>query len=281
MNSNSESSQDIPFELYGKLIAVEVIINEMPCTFILDTGASETVLNSYHISSEEESSEPKIESISISEEKSELVYHELEHFDFYGITASNESFLALDLGHVEISLGKTVHGLLGNDLLGDFHVFIDYRNKILRIIDIEELDSFIEQSFPQRQLNAVPFVTEKTVPVLTTEVLGQTIKCALDTGSELNVIDSKKCDPMNGEIKKLRKGNLILAENKSFEVFSGIIPSIKMGEKVFKGVRTIFKDLDLIGNKKKIDHDGIIGYPILVRQPVVVSYPRNELIFIQ
>jgi len=272
-------SSIIPFKLYGKLIAVEVLVNDMPCRFILDTGASETALNSYHISSKEISDSTSDRAYSESD-MPHLTYHELKSFDFYGISAKNESFVAIDLGHVEISLGKTVHGLLGNDLMSDYHVFLDYRNSILRLIDSDNLDSFISEFFPESRTQAIPFELDKNVPVLIAEVLGQPIRCAIDTGSELNIVDSKKCDPLSGDVKKLRKGNLILAENKPFEVYSGVVPTLKLGEKEFKGVRTIFKDLDLLGNKKKLDHDGIIGYPILVRQPVIISYPKNEIIFL-
>ena len=130
----------IPFEYHQKLIIIPIVVNGVELNFILDTGASKTVIFSL-------------------EDIGDISFNDTELFTVRGIgdgealdailsknnTLSigdkiiglNQYIYIVSEYKIDLSskIGKTIHGIIGYDLIKHFIVNINYQNKVIKIYD--------------------------------------------------------------------------------------------------------------------------------------------------
>ena len=51
--------------------------------------------------------------------------------------------------------------------------------------------------------------------------------------------------------------------------------------KAFKGLKTVFTNIDHLNKNKEIKIQGLIGYPILSKQKTIISFNREEILFVE
>ncbi|MEQ6169135.1 retropepsin-like aspartic protease [Ekhidna sp. MALMAid0563] len=124
----------LDFELHKNLIIVNAHINEKPAKFIVDTGASISLLDKsqykryefkYSVSTDERLTGFGGKSRLM---KTSSVKFKLDGFDL----AATYRFNASDLGDLNVALSDTnqrVLGILGSDFLKNYHAIIDYEKQ--------------------------------------------------------------------------------------------------------------------------------------------------------
>ena len=125
----------VPLELNSRfgLILLKVEVNGEPATFVLDTGSSRTILSTrFH--AHRLPSSPKVTSSKGSGYVGSAITVKAtlkigEHL------CRDHEFLAMnDFPEISQSLGQTIDGILGQDVLRDFKtVEIDFRNRRLAL----------------------------------------------------------------------------------------------------------------------------------------------------
>lgn len=131
--------QKIPLETYASgHIVFELVLNSYPALFLLDTGASGTILTLECIekfSLEIQETEESVTSVGSSGLKiHKAVQNELQ---FRDKTIANLDLFVMDLTHVNNSFieidHKTIDGVLGADILLNHDCIVDYKGMNLYI----------------------------------------------------------------------------------------------------------------------------------------------------
>ena len=272
---------EIPFTMARNLIAVKVLLNGEYRTFILDTGASGTILNSKYIAENDTSMRSISSSEGVSGIISGLNIEKVELLDFSGIKMSNQKILTLDLSHLEESLETKLYGLIGYDMIKDYDIIFDYNKLKITLINPSIFKKYKDEDLSDVSLDRVPFDLEGHIPIVKAQVGNTTLSYGIDCGAESNLISDKLFEPLKSYIKRIKIDKLIGVGNQPKEVKKGKVKKTKIGNKYFKRLKTVFSDISHLNEGYKIDIDGLIGYEVLCKQRTLISYNRKEMIFIE
>ncbi len=232
----------VPAEVYAAHIFVPVRVNRGETTwFVLDTGASETVISKPVAEKTglafqwETGTEGVTGSTLVSTAKNVLL-------QLPGVEVPTSSVAVVDLSFMQQTLGRSVDGLLGYDVISHFVVQLDYEH---HRVTFHDPATFI----PDRGSAALAIALFRDVPQVATRILlpGRgpvEIKCLIDSGA----------------------GSLILAP--SFVSANRVLESV--------GKTTTVSDLHFGGESKELA--ARIGWvqfgPYVLRQPVTIM-PRH------
>ena len=272
---------EIPFTMAGNLIAVKVLLNGEYRTFILDSGTSETILNSKYIAENDTSMRSISSSKGVSGSISGLNIEKVELLDFSGIKMSNQEVLTLDLSHLEESLETELYGLIGYDMIKDYDIIFDYKKLKITLINPSIFKKYKNENLPHVSLKRVPFDLKGHIPIVKAQVGNTTLSYGIDCGAESNLISDKLFEPLKSYTKRIKINKLIGAGNQPKEVKRGKVKKTKIGNKYFKKLITAFSDISHLNEGYKINIDGLIGYEVLCKQRTLISYNRKEMIFIE
>lgn len=139
--TDSTENPSIDFELYNNILIVEAYVNDKWAKFIIDTGASTSILDFNQ-------SKKYSFSYTIDPDKrltgfggrTNLMKTSEFTFNLKGLDKRNYSFFASDLSGLNVALSgynQRVLGILGSDFLQTNGAVIDYRNARLFIVKVE------------------------------------------------------------------------------------------------------------------------------------------------
>ncbi|MEO8149916.1 MAG: retropepsin-like aspartic protease [Bacteroidia bacterium] len=128
----------IKIDQTGFHLLVKVKLNSKPALLVLDTGASQTVLD-YHIASAISKNKAKrlddASSTGVGGEQLQSHLLKVEKFHIGNVIVHDSYFVLLDLQHVNAQyerIGKIkIQGVLGGDILNAFGAVIDYKKSEL------------------------------------------------------------------------------------------------------------------------------------------------------
>ncbi len=120
----------------GVHVFLNVLVNDIKCRFLLDTGASKTVLDKAwfekHVGNKKLKT-MKQETTGLHSSVSESHSGKVEKLKIGAIEVKKYQFAAIDLSHVNSTYAKIgvkkIQGILGSDLLVEFGALIDYKKK--------------------------------------------------------------------------------------------------------------------------------------------------------
>lgn len=130
----------IKIDAMGCHLLINVKINSKKVTLVLDTGASQTVLdfetaNSFTKNTAEQLHEASSTGVGGEPLQSHMVI--IEKFKIGEVTVRNNLFVLLDLQHVNAQYEKmgqpVIHGVLGGDILNTYNAIIDYKKSTLTL----------------------------------------------------------------------------------------------------------------------------------------------------
>lgn len=185
---NGVTKVKVPFEYHQRIIIIPIKINNVSLNFILDTGASKTVIFSLN-------------------DIEEINFYNTEHFTVRGIGSGEplEAILSknnnLNLANTIFSndldiyivseykidlsakLGKTIHGIIGYDLLKDFIVKFNYSTKTITFYDHEHF-----KPPNKRRYELFDLEINKKKPYITGTIVDKTlgvkeVKLLIDSGN--------------------------------------------------------------------------------------------------
>lgn len=124
----------------GIHLITKITINRKVARFVVDTGASQTVLDANRIShfipkGNKRNHHSKTAGIGTNEIESAVIT--LPHLRLGEITVKNFEIVLLDLSHVNKSYSdmgfKNIDGILGSDLLKKFNAIIDFKKLTVKL----------------------------------------------------------------------------------------------------------------------------------------------------
>ncbi len=281
INLPNKNVMTIPFKKVGKLIAVEVLVDNQKRMFLLDTGSPKVVINSRYLpkSTEETLSSSKGVNGTISGAN----ITKIKKIDFSGITMENQKILTLDISHLEKSFNVDfkIHGLIGYELIKDYDLLFDHQNNTVTLIKPTYFKQYAKKHFAKKNISVVPFELQSHIPVFKAKINGKIYNFGLDSGAETNLMSEKLLNKLSKQLTDKEESTLGGVGKTKTKVFKGILKKAQIGNKDFKNMNTLFSSISHLNEGYKLKIDGLMGYELLSKQKTLVSYKRKELIFIE
>jgi len=135
----------IPLEIIdlkgdGFHLAIQVLVNDKPARFILDTGASRTVFDAnrieqFIVNPEMEPNEQLSTGLGTNDMQSNIV--RIDSFVLADLHIYDYQTVAIDMSHInqtyEMIEMPLIDGVLGGDILSEFNAVIDYKSALLKL----------------------------------------------------------------------------------------------------------------------------------------------------
>ncbi len=187
----------------------------------------------------------------------------------------------MNLAHLEAELDIEIYGLIGYEMLHNYDVLLNYQDKEMVLIEPNYFNSYRSKKLSEKSLERVSFTLNRHIPVLETTINKQTFDLALDMGAESNLLDEKLYANLKNQLRNEKTDNLIGADKDAKRVITGELKALYIENNKFKDLMTVFNDISHFDSGYSLSVDGIIGYEVLSKDIVVISYNHKELIFIK
>jgi hypothetical protein len=189
----------------------------------------------------------------------------------------------IDLSHIEKSKKIKLLGIIGFSILKDFEIFIDlYLNQIT----LTKIDKFgqklIKEDYLEEIIDTVQFSLKKHTIVIEVSINNEKLLFGLDTGAELNQINSSINKKVLSSFRPKKRIKLIGASTREIEVIYGNLYKVKLNDKNYFGpMKTILTNLSNLNKAFGTDLDGILGHDFFAQKRVIINYKKQELYFIK
>ena len=274
---SGKSSLKIPFELSGNLILMQASANDsLASWFIFDTGAESTVIDAQMAKDLKLKPSGKIVGTGSAGTAEAIIFKGIS-LRFPNVEAVNLTVGALPLDFLSSSFGRKIGGIIGNDIIKEFVVEVDYASQIINFYEPQSYQYSGDGEI-------IPFIIEENLPFIraTIAIDGRTKidgKFELDTGSTGSIL-------LNAPF--VRKHQLIKGISKTKQInvggvggtgrtLLGRIKNVTIGRfalenpvaRFYQGTR---------GDNASAKYDGLIGGEIFRRFKVIFDYPRRQMI---
>jgi len=282
VNKNEQAYFTVPFNRVGNLISVQVKLNGVFRTFIIDSGAPVFVLNSAHIA--KDTADKKL---ILSDAKgaggtiSGMGMEQIESFEFGGISMDTQNVISMDLSHLEKETKTTFFGLLGYEIYKDYDMLFDYKKKTITFIKPETTKNFLESNYKSKKQVEVPIEMGGHLALVKGVINDKEYTFGIDCGAESSLFDSKLKDELKPSFSRLKKDSMLGADKNVVEIYHGKLNSLVIGGVIFKKTETSFSDISHLNDGYKLKLDGLIGFDILSNQPTLISYVNNKIVFLK
>ena len=265
-----QSSHRIPFQFSGNRIALDVRVNSSgPLSFVLDTGASATILDT----AQAERLGLRLEGIRDANAPADLRRANGVALSLPGVDLGDQAILVRDLDSAQLlHSGRHLHGVLGYDFFRQFVVQIDYVAKALTLSDPKTYEyRGTGESIPL-QLFRVPFALAKITTVGTDAVERLLF---IDSGSNATVNYETEEVPS----KTIEQEQVDLSNNITITITAtfGRAKSVQLGSFVIADlVVGLQHEFTIPGFSRTTK--GIVGGGLLRRFRVIFDYEHKRMI---
>jgi predicted aspartyl protease len=267
----------IPFEVTGRHIFIEVAVGETPLSFVFDTGASSTVIDS--ATADRLGLEPTRDTIAMGAAGQVSTQHRSgNRLRLGGIVMDDVDLVFLSLDHLARRVGRPIDGILGYELLSRFVVRLD--NTKRRLV----LQPFGKDLHLPEGTRRWPFRLDMSIPIVDGVVRladGARLRgrFLVDTGAGLSLA-------LNTPF--VERHDLLQRAGRSFEATSTSlsgsgnhgVESRVAGFRVFgTSFREVPAQLSRVttGVKSMSAFAGILGNEVLRRFDMTFDYKRREV----
>ncbi len=269
----------IPFTPLGGLIMLKAKVNGEEGNFILDTGANGLVLNDRYFQPDRLLRD--VEGVGLSGQTSRLGVKRTDAFDLDELQFPNARAETIDLSQLETRKRRRILGLIGYDLLKEFEIMFDYRQRFLTFSRVDKNgDQLIALPHTVFKIDSVDFELGHHIPVIEVKVGGRKKRMAIDTGAEYNLLHVKRSRKLMKHFKILSTLDITGTGQRSVEALAGKLYRVVLKERYKCGgmstVITNLKELESIYHTKL---DGILGYEFLAPWLFSINY-RKERVFL-
>lgn len=273
---------DIPFDYVNNFIVLEIkFMDHFPMKFIFDTGAEHTIITKKEIVDLLNFKYEKRFTIIGSDMTTELYAYLIRgvNMNFKNLKAVNRSILVLeeDYFRFEEFAGISVHGIIGADFFSRFVVQIDYRKKVLSLLNPEHFKP------PKKNVYSVPIEVKRHKPYLiaNTSFRNDTtvkVKLLVDTGASLPLLLHTNTHPHLQLPATTIKSNIGMGMGGYIEGFLGRIQNLNIATIDLPEVTTSFQDIASHMDTTYLNsRNGILGNKILNRFTITIDYFKGVL----
>jgi hypothetical protein len=269
---------EIPFDYVANKIIVKMRLNRQNTyNFILDTGASQTVLDK----SVAQSLGPITSSefaITTGAKAVNLSYTTLPTVSLGSITLDNISALVTDLSALRGQLGEGTAGLLGANILKRFLVTIDFQNKTLILANPHKVT--IPDNATVITTSPIFGATALVVPAKIDNKL--TVNFLVDTGASFNNLPASAAKVLLSQ-PLLSVGQISGLDNQKLHIGSCRFHSLKLGSATI--ANPIFAITPDAGGGESsglftAGSLGILGMPVWSHFTITIDYPGERMILL-
>ena len=267
------------FEVSNNVVLMKVNVNgSKPLSFILDTGASGTVI------SENQAKELglKLEEQAVASTQGGSIEASLVKDASLRLSKdvelTNIMLAVIRLNGLDAGFGRKIDGILGYEIFDRFVVEIDYVSKLVRFHEPQTFKySGRGKIFPITVEEGTPFILGKVAPVSNQSFEG---KFLIDTGSTGTISLNSPFAIRNKLLelvpitKSITFGGL-LAGKSTGRV--GRVNSFQFGGIVIANPVAIFSQ-DTEGDDANVEFSGVIGSEVLRRFKLIIDYSRKQII---
>lgn len=272
---SGKSALRIPFETSKNLILLQARVNDSaPLWFILDTGADSTVIDAQLAKSLRLKSHGRMVGTGSAGTAEAIIFKGVA-LRLPNVEAVNQTVAALPLDFLSPELGMKISGVIGNDIIKEFVVEVDYAS---RIINLYEPESYQYSGAGE----VVPITFEENLPFVRASVAveGQIIegKFELDSGSTGAVLFNTPFVQKYRLLKVVskRKQTRIGGVGGMAQAYLGRIKSMTLGGIVIENPVARFSQ-STRGDYASDKYDGLIGGEIFRRFKTTFDYSRRRM----
>ncbi len=211
----------IPFDLVGRLILVRASAKGQEGNFIFDTGAEKLVLNLVHFEKGEREDYRSLGGgiTGGTQAGRETI---LKRFDWDLLAFEEIRADLIDLSHIERKKNTKLLGLIGQELIEDLEVFIDYEEKLIILSRLNEQGNLIEvNDYIGSPIDSLEIKVRDNVILVKGKIDKYKVLFSLDSGAELNVLDRKVKRRILDHFKISKRVELSGTGQSTIEVLAG------------------------------------------------------------
>ena len=264
----------IPMHRYGGLPIVTVIIDGQPCNMFFDSGAPSVILNSKYFDHNINGQVMGSGGHGAVGTGTVSGMHHIKLMDMGGISLSETDIMTSDLSNLEV-VGVTVHGILGQSFYKDFDVLFDFKRGEIVLLNPDITYQWLINEGYRSQ--TVKGVDKGHLLAFECKVGGTSAMLAFDSGAQTNLLSTDWLEQHSSSVKGIKKDSLIGYGEGQAAITKGKT-TLTLGGRTFKKQQTVFSDISFLQESKNID--GLFGCEVLVKQKLLLSYKRQELLLI-
>lgn len=256
------------FSFEGNLIFFTAHLDGREGNYVLDTGAPTLLLNA------RKAIKPSPTSIGVAAGGTvALSDYKVESFEMAGKDLGRRWALATDLRSMESRTGKTIDGYVGYDLIRTGELRINYQSELF----------YLRKSTrtPQHEGRLPDHVFKITfhdhLPVITLKVNGKKLRFVIDTGSGVNLLDSRLASTPRLATGKDRKINLQGLDGNEAVYDMVELRTPDNFRATENGIVCVAMDFDHLQSDSGNTISGILGSTFLSTYTVGIDYRRRKL----
>lgn len=285
MNQNKKTER-IRFKFINNLIVIPLKINGKKLSFILDSGVSKTIL--FNITQNDSIGLNSVEKVSLrglgKGEPVEALLSKNNKFSLKNIVSYDKTIYVIVRDYFDLSskMGTTIHGIIGYNLLSNYVVKINYKNRYIDFYDPEnfELKRCRKcETFPLNFYRKKPFIDAKVQLDTIGDKLTD-VKLLIDSGGSDAIWLFEHTKPEI--VTPINHFNDILGEGLSGSIYGNRsrISTFKLGSFIIEQPTVSFLDSISTKNARMYkERNGSIGSNILKRFIVWFNYANNTVTF--
>jgi Aspartyl protease/PDZ domain len=274
---SANNSVKIPFELSSNLILLQAKVNDSgPLWFILDTGADSTVIDSELAKDLRLTPRGKVVGTGSAGTAPAIVYRGVS-IELPNVEALNLKISGLPIDFLSAPLGRKISGVIGNDILKELVVEVDYANQVINLYEPKSYKySGAGVVLPITIEENLPFVRARISLASRAPIAG---KFELDSGStgattfNTPFVDRFRLLDSISRTSKTRLGGV----GGTAQAFSARLKSMRFGSFELQNSVARFSRATR-GDDASSKYGGLIGGEILRRFKMVFDYSRRQVI---
>ena len=285
LNQNKKTER-IRFKFINNLIVIPLKINGKKLSFILDSGVSKTIL--FNITQNDSIGLNSVEKVSLrglgKGEPVEALLSKNNKLSLINIVSYDETIYVIVRDYFDLSskMGTTIHGIIGYNLLSNYVVKINYKNRYIDFYDPEnyELKRCRKcETFPLNFYRKKPFIDAKVQLDTIGDKLTD-VKLLIDSGGSDAIWLFEHTKPEI--VTPINHFNDILGEGLSGSIYGNRsrISTFKLGSFIIEQPTVSFLDSISTKNARMYkERNGSIGSNVLKRFIVWFNYANNTITF--
>ena len=267
------------FNSKEKSIIIEVTIKGIEVIregkFILDTGANGLVLNSKYYTFQ---SSTNNQALGLNGGFNNVETSIIDTMFIDEISFNRVKTDVINLGNIEERKNIRIEGLVGYEILKNFEIQLNYQETFITLSRLNKDGSMIDPMMHTLdKIDSFEFQMANFLPVIDVTIKGNIKKMGIDTGAEVNLLNTKKNDDIIDNFIPIRKMDLTGSENLDVEYLGGKLYRVAIGRYKCGGMSTALVNLSSLNNLYKTRLDGILGYNFLAPWVFSINYKKKML----
>lgn len=267
-----------PFKIQDGQVVVQAAINGVAGNFLVDTGAQATTVNSAHFAAGQLETAPLDHGrpSGVGGALSNVLAARGLRLDWGDAYFEDLRGIALDLSHLEASIGIELIGLIGYDVLERFEVHFDYDAGLLTLYRLDTDNKPVNSESLGTPKARVTFDMVRHLPVFPVSVGGRELKLGVDSGAAEAMLSEKWEEPMAGQFDFLRLADMRGADKNVRPSTEVRFDSMTVSNVEYEDVVFRFSDIMLAGGGT-LNVDGLLGYQFLSTRPTSINFRAREI----